>query len=151
MKRHSCAPVIIVDEFERVKASDDRMLFADFIKQIGDQSIPLKLIFCGVGTSLNDLLDAHHSCYRYLAAVHRERLGYDHRLAMIDDARVALGLEMDDATRYRIAIISDGYRITSIWFARRCFGGFSRPEDCISCNTRSFCRCDGPFGILNDN
>ena len=128
-KRHSRAPVIVIDEFERVKASDDRMLFADFIKQIGDQSIPLKLIFCGVGTSLNDLLDAHHSCYRYLAAVHLERLGYDHRLAIIDDARehVLRWMMPRDIESQSSAMAT---RITSIWFARRCFGNLSRPEDC---------------------
>ncbi|HSU06594.1 MAG TPA: ATP-binding protein, partial [Acetobacteraceae bacterium] len=43
------APVVVIDEFERVKEAQERMLFADFIKQIGDQSIPIKLIFCGVG------------------------------------------------------------------------------------------------------
>jgi uncharacterized protein len=66
---HSEAPVVVIDEFERIKSPEDRMLFADFIKQVGDQSVPLKLIFCGVGAVLEELLDAHHSCYRYLTAV----------------------------------------------------------------------------------
>ncbi len=106
---HSRAPVVVIDEFERIRSETDRMLFADFIKQIGDQGVPLKLIFCGVGSSLSDLLDAHHSCYRYLAAVELDRLGYDGRLAIIDDTRNALRLDMDDTTRYRIAKISDGF------------------------------------------
>lgn len=57
--RHSSEPVI-----ERIKSNSERTLFADLIKQTGDQSMPFKLIFCGVASSLEELLDAHHSCYR---------------------------------------------------------------------------------------
>jgi NAD(P)-dependent dehydrogenase (short-subunit alcohol dehydrogenase family) len=35
---------------------------------VGDQSVPVKLLFCGIGSSLSDLLDAHHSCYRLASA-----------------------------------------------------------------------------------
>ncbi len=85
------------------------MLFADFIKQIGDQSVPIKLIFCGIGSALSDLLDSHHSCYRYLTAVPLERLGYEPRLEIINAAADALGLSIEQTTQYRIAMISDGF------------------------------------------
>jgi Cdc6-like AAA superfamily ATPase len=67
--RHTSEPIVVIDEFERMVAPAQRMLFADFIKQVGDQSVPIKLIFCGIGHALGDLLDSHHSCYRYLAAI----------------------------------------------------------------------------------
>ena len=107
--RHSREPVAVIDEFERIKSETDRMLFADLIKQLGDQSVPLKLIFCGVGSSLDELLDSHHSCYRYLTTIALERLSFDGRLEIIDKALGAFHLSMDDTTRYRIAKISDGY------------------------------------------
>jgi hypothetical protein len=34
-------PVIVIDEFERITNDSERMLFADFIKQVGDQSVPI--------------------------------------------------------------------------------------------------------------
>jgi len=108
-KLHSPQPVAIIDEFERVQDPNERTLFADFIKQIGDQSINLKLLFCGVGSALDELLDAHHSCYRYLSAVQLERLGYQPRLEIIDAAANALGIVVEDTSRYRIAAISDGF------------------------------------------
>ncbi len=108
-RKHSKEPVAVIDEFERIKDSDQRMLFADFIKQLGDQSVPLKVIFCGVGLSLGELLDSHHSCYRYLTTIELERLGFDGRLEIIDNALSIFDLQMDDTTRYRIAKISDGY------------------------------------------
>ena len=84
-------------------------MFADFIKQVGDQSIPITLVFCGVGAALEELLDAHHSCYRYLTSIELERLGYDPRFEIIDAARNALELHVDETTRFRIAAISDGF------------------------------------------
>ncbi|HLI12816.1 MAG TPA: ATP-binding protein [Alphaproteobacteria bacterium] len=109
VKGYKLAPVVVIDEFERIKSASERMLFADFIKQIGDQMVPLKLIFCGVGSVLGELLDAHHSCYRYLTTVPLERLGYEPRLEIIDGAAGSLGIEVENTTRYRIATISDGF------------------------------------------
>lgn len=106
---HSKQPVVVVDEFERISRDEDRTLFADLIKQVGDQSVPVKFIFCGIGSSLEELLDAHHSCYRYLTAISLERLGYDPRLEIIDGVAKELSLTIDDTTRYRIATISDGF------------------------------------------
>lgn len=108
-KQHSKKPVIVIDEFERIKDANQRTLFADLIKQLGDQSVPVVIIFCGVGSSLEELLDAHHSCYRYLTAVCLDRLGYDARLQIIDAALGRFEIDADDTTRYRVATISDGF------------------------------------------
>jgi hypothetical protein len=138
---HSRVPVIVVDEFERIKSPDDRTLFADFIKQVGDQSVPLKLIFCGVGSALEELLDAHHSCYRYLTAVLLERLGFDGRLAIIDDARKALGLNIDDTTRYRIAVISDGFpHFVHLVCEKLFWEVFEDPHEVVTVHPRHFVR-----------
>lgn len=107
--KHSDQPVIVIDEFERIKDAAERMLFADFIKQVGDQSVPVKLIFCGIGSSLSDLLDAHHSCYRYLTAIPLERLSPHPCLEIILGAAEALNIGIEDTSAYRIARISDGF------------------------------------------
>jgi Cdc6-like AAA superfamily ATPase len=109
VERHSDNPVIVVDEFERIQDHAQRMLFADFIKQAGDQSIPIKLIFCGVGSSLDQLLDAHHSCYRYLASIELERLAFQPRLEIIEKAAAAVGVQIEAGSRYRVAAVSDGF------------------------------------------
>lgn len=101
--------VIIFDEFDDLASDDDRALFSDFIKQVGDQRIPVKLFFTGIGRALDELLAAHHSCYRYLATVDLQPLAWDGRLAIIDTAAEALGVTVEPSTRYRIAAISDGF------------------------------------------
>jgi Cdc6-like AAA superfamily ATPase len=41
----SKSPVVVIDEFERIQKPEERALFADFVKQLADQSVPLTLIF----------------------------------------------------------------------------------------------------------
>lgn len=108
-ERRSEEQVIIFDEFEALADDQDRSIFADFLKQVGDQQIPIKLFFTGIGRSLEDLLAAHHSCYRYLASIDLQPLGWDGRLAIIDAAAEALQIAVEQSTRFRIAAISDGF------------------------------------------
>jgi uncharacterized protein len=107
--RYAPQPVIVIDEFERITDPAERTLFADFIKQAGDQTMPFKLIFCGVGSALDQLLDAHHSCYRYLAAVELERLAFGPCLEIIEAAASACGVRIETSSYYRIPKISDGF------------------------------------------
>jgi uncharacterized protein len=107
--KHSTQPVIVIDEFERVIAAEDRALFADLIKQAGDQSAPFKIIFCGVASSLEQLLDAHHSCYRYLVSVQLERLLPGPRFQIINAASEAVGVTIEHSSLSRISAISDGF------------------------------------------
>ena len=106
---HSKQPVIVIDEFERLKNDGERALFADLIKQTGDQAMPFKLIFCGVASSLSELLDAHHSCYRYLVTTELERLPPTPRFEIINGAANAVGVEIEPSSLFRISAISDGF------------------------------------------
>lgn len=101
--------VLIFDEFDAIDDVSSRTLFADFIKQIGDQRVPVKLFFTGIGKSLENLLTAHHSCYRYLASVLLEPLGWSGRIDIISAAAEALHIEVDQSSVTRIAAISDGF------------------------------------------
>ena len=66
LQRHSRAPVVIFDEFDLIEGDSDKRLFADFVKQVSDQRLPVKLIFTGIGRAITDLLTAHNSIVRYL-------------------------------------------------------------------------------------
>ena len=108
-KGHNKDRVVVFDEFELVEAPEDRRLFGDLIKQLSDQEIPVRAIFCGIGKSVTALLDDHPSAPRYLAAVELTRLSYDARFEIIKGAESALGVEVEHNTKYRIAMISDGF------------------------------------------
>ncbi|WP_035355248.1 AAA family ATPase [Edaphobacter aggregans] len=101
--------VIVVDEFDRISNDVEKGQFADFIKQIGDQRIPMRFVFCGVAESLQTLLGAHASCYRYIENVELRTLNWDARFEIIDNVASAFNVTLEGRSRYRIAAISDGF------------------------------------------
>lgn len=106
---HSESPVVVIDEFDRLTSENERGLFGDLIKQIGDQFVNVKFIFCGVGSSLNELFAEHRSCFRYLAAIELQRLRFEPRMEIIEAAAKALNIAVSRDYLVRISQISDGF------------------------------------------
>lgn len=101
--------VVVIDEFDQVSRDAERARFAEFIKQIGDRQLGIRFIFCGIAESLEKLLGAHKSCYRYIEGVEVTQLSWDARQSIIDGAAKALGVTVGNHPRFRIAAISDGF------------------------------------------
>lgn len=101
--------VVVVDEFDQLKNTSDQQQFAEFVKQLGDQTVNVAFIFCGIGKSLDDLLAAHASSYRYLEGIQLPRLHWSGRWEIIDRSSEALGVTVNEDSRFRIAAISDGF------------------------------------------
>lgn len=108
-EKYSAKTLVVVDEFDLVIDQGEKELFADFIKQLGDQQIPVQFIFCGIGDSLDQLLGSHGSCFRYLEGIEVPRLYFEARYSIIDHSAQALGITVDDEQRFRISAISDGF------------------------------------------
>ena len=100
-------PVVIVDEFDRLEK--DKELFGDFIKQIGDRVIPVRLVFCGVAHELSELLGSHPSAPRHITTVLLDRLGWEPRMQIVQDAAHLLNIDFQRDHVFRMAAISDGY------------------------------------------
>ena len=101
--------MVIFDEFDLVTDEEDKRLFADFVKQVSDQRLPVKLIFTGIGRSITDLLTVHNSIVRYLENIRLERLDYSARMEIVSTAAEALGVEVGRDTSMRISQVSDGF------------------------------------------
>jgi AAA+ ATPase superfamily predicted ATPase len=101
--------VVVIDEFDQLRERDDQQRFAEFVKQLGDQSVNVAFVFCGIGKSLDDLLAAHASSYRYLEGIKLPRLHWSGRWEIIDESSKALGVVVNEDSRFRIAAISDGF------------------------------------------
>ncbi len=106
---HSQTPVVVIDEFDQITDPEQQGLFALFVKDIADRHIPLRLIFCGIGESIDKFFGAHASTYRYFYTVALERLGWEPRFEIVRTAANALGVSVDDNTVTRIARVSDGF------------------------------------------
>jgi hypothetical protein len=106
---HSSEPVIIFDEFDQLIDDDQKKCCAEIIKQVSDQGLNVRFIFCGIGNSLENLIGVHLSTGRYLSPIQLERLSHDARWEIIKAASEALGVNVNHGHLVRIGQISDGF------------------------------------------
>jgi hypothetical protein len=106
---HSEKPIVVLDEFDRIRDADTRHIFADLIKHLGDKKVNLKFIFTGVAGSLTELLGAHQSAIRQLATIELGRLSWDARWDISLAVAREFQLELPRDIYVRIAAVSDGF------------------------------------------
>jgi hypothetical protein len=123
--------VVVIDEFDLLTGDEDKFAFAELIKQVSDRMLPLCFVFVGIGRSLDELLGAHRSTYRYLEGVQLERLNFTGRWDIIDGCAVALGMRVNADSRLRIAQISDGFPHYVHLVCTKMFWHVFREEDVI--------------------
>jgi hypothetical protein len=123
--------IVVVDEFENLPSVEDRQLFAELVKQISDRGLPITLVFCGIGASLDDLLQGHGSSHRYLHEVPLPTppLNFSGCWQIIDEAASALGLQVNEDSRLRIAQVSDGFPHYVHLVCEKLFWGAFRSEE----------------------
>lgn len=100
---------VIVDEFDQLVEDKDKKAFADLIKQLSDQQINLRLVLCGIGRSLEELIGVHLSTDRYLATVQLEQIPHDARWKILESACAAFKVDIDKDSIIRIGQVSDGF------------------------------------------
>ncbi|MEM6899712.1 MAG: ATP-binding protein [Pseudomonadota bacterium] len=103
------SPIIIIDEFNELLSVDEKKKFADFAKQLTDQSAPIKIIFCGIGSSMEELMGLHASIGRSIMPVELERLDDLSLWSIVDHAAAIVEVGIDRETNLRTAILSDGF------------------------------------------
>jgi hypothetical protein len=106
---HSRQPVVIIDEFDRIEEPSQKRSFAEFIKQISDQDLPIKFIFCGISKDIESLIGQHFSAGRYMAPVELGPLPHDALWQIFDHAEHVFGIEIDRELKIRAGRIADGY------------------------------------------
>ena len=128
-------PAVIVDEIDVIGSHDTRKAFASFVKHISDQEIPLRLIMCGIGDSLDEMIGSHQSAGRYFMPIQLERLPHDARWEIIDYAAQAIGVRVDKETLIRIGQISDGYPYFVHLLGEKLFWAMYDDTDNVSIST----------------
>ena len=106
---HSRSPVIVIDEFDRLKNKKTKRQFAEFLKKLSDSQCTSKIIICGIATTLDELIDEHLSVARNLASIELKRLSHDGRWGIIYDAADRVGVKISKDMNIRIGQISDGF------------------------------------------
>lgn len=102
-------PIVILDEFDQLSSDVERKNVADLIKQLSDRGLALRLIICGIGSSLEELIGVHLSTDRYLSTIELEKIPHDARWQIITAAVEHFRVKIDQDSIIRIGQISDGY------------------------------------------
>lgn len=108
-RAYSRRTVAVIDEFDGLPDRVERNKFAELIKALGDKQSTAKLIFTGVATSLDELLQSHGSAHRQLDAIELGRIDYQSRIDIVKKALQSFSVFADDGVVYRIASISNGF------------------------------------------
>jgi len=106
---HSETPIIVIDEFDQIDSEEERRLFSNYLKDLGDRGVNIKLIFTGVAQSLAKLLGDHKSSFRQLHTIELERLYWTPREEIVKEAVDSFGLTIDREIVHSIANISNGF------------------------------------------
>lgn len=99
--------VIFLDEFDRIDDEETRSLFADTIKTLSDQLVPVTLVLVGVADNVDELVQEHRSVERALIQIHMPRMSSEELSEIVNRVRT-IALEMDRDARREITHLSQG-------------------------------------------
>ena len=136
---HSTNPVIVIDEFDRIKEPKIKRQFAEFLKKMSDDDVCAKLIICGIASTLDGLIDEHLSIARNIASIELKRLGHDGRWAIINDAAARFNISLPENMVIRIGQISDGFPHYVHLVGEKLFWAlFDDADECLCAKKRHF-------------
>ncbi len=122
---------IFIDEFDRLRDPESRVLFADTIKTLSDRVVDVTVFLIGVADSVGELIREHGSIERALAQIHMPRMA-PAELAEIATRGIATArMEIAGGAVKRITTLSQGlphYTQLLTQFAAQAALGRRRPE-----------------------
>jgi uncharacterized protein len=101
--------IVVIDEFDRIRSANDKVLFAELVKNLPPRNLDLRFIFCGIGQSVEDLIGAHMSSDRYLEPLELSKIHHNYLWDIVQTAADKIGVEIPREMVVRISIISDGF------------------------------------------
>jgi Cdc6-like AAA superfamily ATPase len=100
--------VVFIDEFDRLRDADARVLFADTIKTLSDRVTRATIVLIGVADSVGELIREHRSVERALAQIHMPRMTREELSAIVTSGMEASQMTIKPAAVAKIAALSQG-------------------------------------------
>ncbi|WP_165823406.1 ATP-binding protein [Metarhizobium album] len=101
--------VVIIDEMERITDVREKEKFAELIKNIPEVGDGIRFIFCGIASTLNELIGAHPSAGRVLETINLPKLHHNYLWDIINHTAEKIGIAIDRELLVRVGQISDGF------------------------------------------
>lgn len=100
--------VVFIDEFDRIEDRKTRNQFADTIKLLADQAVPVTLVLVGVGDTVDDLVHEHASIARNLSQIPTPRMNDEEIQQIIARGMDAAELEVSPEFAQQVVALSQG-------------------------------------------
>jgi AAA ATPase-like protein len=101
--------VLVIDEIDRIASADVKSQLAELIKVMHDMRVSLRLVMCGIGRTLDEIIGSHLSASRAITAFELPHISFDARWAIVTNAAEKLGFHVGHDFLVRISQISDGF------------------------------------------
>jgi len=105
---HRGVVILIIDEFDRLKGTDDTRLFADTIKTLSDYAVQATVVLVGVADAVEDLIEGHESVLRNLVQIPVPRMSEEELRRIITDRLPKLGMTIAEDALAKICALSRG-------------------------------------------
>jgi Cdc6-like AAA superfamily ATPase len=122
---------IFIDEFDRLRDPESRVLFADTIKTLSDRMVDVTVFLIGVADSVGDLIREHRSIERALAQIHMPRMASAELAEIATRGIAAARMEIAGGAVKKITTLSQGlphYTQLLAQFAAQAALGRRRPD-----------------------
>jgi Cdc6-like AAA superfamily ATPase len=100
--------LIILDEFDRVRVKDTKIMMADLIKHFSNNPLNFTIMIVGVGDTLVDLFAGHESISRCCAQIKMQRMSKKELADIIDERVPKLGMSISEEVKAQIIRLSQG-------------------------------------------
>ena len=87
--------LVIIDDFERISARSSRIKFADLVKKVSDNEIPITFMFVGIARNIDELLLFHESAARSITEIKISRLRDEDIQKIVNDGMDSLGIQIN--------------------------------------------------------
>lgn len=101
-------PILVLDEFDRIKDQSTIHLVADSIKSLSDYSVNATVVIVGVAEDISSLIKGHESVTRALVQVRMPRMSPEEIKQLILTRYTRCGITTDADAVWKIAYLSRG-------------------------------------------
>lgn len=101
-------PIIVLDEFDRLKDNTVTQLVADTIKALSDYSVNATVVIVGVAEDVSSLIRGHESITRSLIQIKMPRMSTDELKQLVLTRYSRCGIQTDADAVWKIIFLSRG-------------------------------------------
>lgn len=101
-------PIIVLDEFDRVKDKTTTQLVADTIKALSDYSVNATVVVVGVAEDVSTLIQGHESITRSLIQIKMPRMSTEELKQLVLTRYARCGIQTDADAVWKIIFLSRG-------------------------------------------